>query len=410
MSTIYPSPPRITGEDDGPDIEVLFAEARAHARRRRIRRVVLVVILTAALVGAGVTYHALFGGQRRSVGQTGAAPGPGPATSFPSTFVGYSVTNHSAAYPGSPLSGGIQLFATSTGKPIRTIVPVRFWPAPTNFANLGSGFQLSDDGSTVYYDETIGSDAPLRIEAVSVEDGTSRSLTTGSGPAVSPDNTVLAYRPVDPGVTDTRTPTAPVIGILDLRSGSQKSITVPGMTAGQAVQYAWLPGSHQLVIATTDVRPRPAAVPAGGSPIVKDPAFTSRAQVYDTDSGTFANLPSSTAQALEQTATSAVTITGPGRQTGEVRVAGTRKTTGSDATSEVVGTLNVGTGRLVWQHTLPSGDFLAWPAALAGQSSGQHFLVQNGTSLEPFAWTPASGRPPTPIATRLFPNGIAPTS
>ncbi|BDZ50492.1 hypothetical protein GCM10025867_27330 [Frondihabitans sucicola] len=141
------------------------------------------------------------------------------------------------------------------------------------------------------------------------------------------------------------TPAFGGVTLFSRKTGHKSVVTIPGMKNGQSAQYAWLPGSTKLLIAAT--------------------------------------------AALEQTLTSRMTVTGPPDPAGVVQVTGDLRDAGSTTVHEAVGTLDVHTGRLVWQTTLPAGYRLAYPAGPAGQSSGRHFLIQPSTSLKVFAWTPA---------------------
>lgn len=402
MTTTYPDRPTVTGDVPDPEVEVLFAEARKRARRRRLGRTGLALAVLAALV-ATILIVTARDPARTPPAQTGLRTAG--ATGFPSTFVGYDVDDKTNR-------GGIMLFDTRTGRAIRTIVPIRQnSDGSTNFSNLRSGFAVSDDALTVFFAETVSEAEPVRIVSARVSGGTPRVLVTGADPAVSSDGNFLAYRPGDPNATDTGFPNGkPVIGILDLDTGASRVITVPGLKNGQNDQYSWLPGSTRLLIASTDVHGRtPGTAQVDGQPsMTKSRAETSRTQFYDTATSRFTTLPAATTAALEETPTSRVTLTGPAQRGDLVRVTGETNETTSRVVRERVGTLDVRAGTLVWTHTLPAGYDIARPAGLAGQSSGRHFLLEGRNGLQPFAWTPSSSKPPTPIDMKLNTTGIAP--
>ncbi len=210
----------------------------------------------------------------------------GELTAFPAEFVGYNVEELNTSPRFAPDGGGISLYSTNSGKRLRMLASISPQADVTSrFSFRGSGFQLSEDGSTLDVVATRNYHSPVHIIRVPVAGGKPDVLAAASNPAVSANNKLLAYCRVDTGAGTASSPRLPTVGILDLHTGVRRLITIAGMRAGQAVRYPWLPDSTSLFLDITDVDSRPRAAIGPDPLLVKNAHFTSRAELYDCVTG-----------------------------------------------------------------------------------------------------------------------------
>jgi hypothetical protein len=386
---------RIQGDSEFITAEVLFAEARAHARRRR-RRVVTAIAVVGAAALAGSA--ALVWTNSRSQ----PAPNLGPsfamtADGFPSEFVAWEP-------PTKGRIGGIEVISSTTGKTIRTLVKNTNHPETTGevtnpLAYLVAGFDLTNDGHTLYYN------ANYTIDSVSISGGAVSHIAIGSDPMVSPNGDLLAYRP---GFGEGDIPsfvqfgTGPILAIKDIATGQIRKFTVPGVKLGQAVTASWLPDSQRILIYATN---KDVCGPGPGCATTTDgrhPGWSSVAKLLDVSTGEWSTVPAGVLGALRQTATVTPHLSGAASDGNAVRISATVITgIASTSVSEFteVGTVNVATGMLRWQYRMPAGFVFPDLAELPGQDSGEHFVVTGISAQSPglHQWSPAEQVAPQQI-------------
>jgi hypothetical protein len=395
--TVIEDRPRTRDEGDTAPVtaEVLFAEARARGRRRRNRLIGII----AGVLAAAVAISAWLLWVGRQPNQATLA-GPAIATTangFPRDFVAWDG-------PSGHNPGGIELISSTTGKTVRVLVKnthqsVGDEAVDNPLAYLTVGFDLTNDGRTVYYNSNY------RIDSVTTTDGVVSHVVTGSNPLVSPDARLLAYRPRPGGGVPilSQFGAGPTFAIKDLGSGAVSKFTIPRVQRGQAVTASWLPDSRHILIYAPN-RPACSPGPSCGAWPNGGPSLSTVATVLDVTTGEFTGLSSGVSRLLDQSSKTSTELEGAGSSGSNVRISMDVDTSVSTlAPSDFVkfGMLNIRTGRVRWQYALPAGYWSDGMVLLPGQDSGTHFVVTRtgaqGAGL--YQWSPAERPSLRPIGT-----------
>lgn len=215
--------------------------------RQRVRGI-LIVSLISALVASGLVLLAT-----RALAPTGGNRAGLQASidqAMPATFIG--ATSSSGSAP-----GAIDIVSTADGHVVRRIATTS-----TQYADNG----LSRDGSaSVYFDRFTSPSGKVEIAVVSLAGGPVTDVVEGIDPALSTDGRYLGYVPA--GLT-------PAIGVLDLQTGEDRTISLAAELAGYQVAWdkglAWLDHDTKLAVLAYKsgvvAQSCPALVVCSGSP------------------------------------------------------------------------------------------------------------------------------------------------
>lgn len=379
---------RVEADVEPLTVEILFAEARAHARRRRKRIGAVVAFVIAAIVAmTGGFLWMVRAPQQRSSTQSVSIPTQ--SDTFPGQFVVWEA-------PTGRSKGGIEVISSKTGRTLRTLVTNSAQPLtvgtmtdPLSYVVLG--FDLTNDGHTLYFNSNS------TIDSVSTSGGAVTAVAAGTHPMVSPDTTLLAYRP-GASASFAQFGQGASLAVKLLATGRVSTFTMPGVKPGQAVSASWLPDSRHLLLSASSV---PVCSPSLAC-LTYRPGWHDIATVLDVVTGKFASVSPAVAAALAPSASSHLQLNGAALKGAEVRVAEVvtryREPNYLPDYTEV-GTLNVATGKLTWQYRTPAGYEFVAVGALAGASSGDHFIVYRNTTKRSglYSWSPAVHLQPQPI-------------
>jgi hypothetical protein len=139
-----------------------------------------VKLLRVLAVPAALTLVAACGG-----GPPSAPQGTATSASAAATKSAHPVSQTTARPPamaGVTARGALVLLSSATGAPVRTLVPNGV---------IGDEISVSADGGTIFFSRRHG--CVDDVESVAVSGGKPTLLTTGSGPALSPDGNTLAF-------------------------------------------------------------------------------------------------------------------------------------------------------------------------------------------------------------------------
>lgn len=373
--------------------EVLFAEARQRARRRRNIRIVAIAVVV-ALVVAGAVVIAQPWAHHPTVAQ-------GPAPDFTTDSDGFPTSMVVWEAPTAQHPGGIEVINSHSGKTVRTLVKNTsrpgYYPEPSNpLAYVYFGFDLTNDGRTLYFN------AGHEIESVSTSGGPVSPVVSGTHPVVSPDGTMLAYRP-DRVESFDQFAGGPRFAVRNLRTGESKIVTIPGVRPYQEINIAWLPDSTHLLVHASDLYQ---CLPARMCPgqVSRNPQWSSSTQILDTASAKFAPVPAATAAALYESPSIVPQLEGAGTGADVVRVSAVVSPFTPNSFTEL-GTLDVVTGVVHWKYRVPGQFVIASNrfdmntdiAQLPGQDAGDHFLLDTRWSAGLRRWSPAASNKPSPV-------------
>lgn len=366
--------------------EVLFAEARQRARRRR-NFVIIAMAVVFALVVAGTVVIAQTWAHHPTIAQRPAPAFSTGSDGFPTTMVVWEA-------PTAHHENGIEVIDSTTGKTVRTLVKNTGLPGyqanPTNpLAYVYFGFDLTNDGSRLYFN------ADREIESVGANGGHVSRIAAGTHPVVSPDGTTLAYRP-NGSRSFEPFGTGPTFAVRDLQSGKTELVTMPGVRTGQKVTVAWLPDSTHLLLHASDLTQCTGGT-ACPTHATRNPQWSSSTQILDTASGTFAPVPAATAAALHESASIMPQLEGAGTNDNQVRVSAVVSPETRNSFTEL-GTLDIATGVVDWKYRLPRDFRIGFDVAqLRGQDSGDHFILDNDRSPGLRRWSPTVSNQPVPV-------------
>ncbi|MGI8451080.1 MAG: TolB family protein [Streptosporangiaceae bacterium] len=138
-------------------------------------------LLRVLAVPAALTLVAACGGGRTP----GTPQGTAASASAPAAKGAHPVSQTTARPPamaGVTARGALVLLSSSTGTPVRTLVPNGV---------IGDEISVSADGQTIFFSRRHG--CVDDVESVAVSGGKPTLLTTGSVPSLSPDGSTLAF-------------------------------------------------------------------------------------------------------------------------------------------------------------------------------------------------------------------------
>ncbi|HEY2644999.1 MAG TPA: hypothetical protein VGI56_14685 [Galbitalea sp.] len=397
--TILIERPTTTVEGDLAELicaEVLFAEARERARRRR-NFVIIAISVVFALVVAGAVVIAEPWAHHPTIAQRPAPAFSTDSDGFPTTMVVWEA-------PSAHHENGIEVIDSTTGKTVRTLVKnvgdVWYHPVPANpLAYVHYGFDLTNDGRTLYFNSN------REIESVSTSGGPVSRIVSGTHPVVSPNGTMLAYRP-DANDSFSQFSEGPEFAVRNLRTGVTRMVTMPGVMSEQTVTLAWLPDSTRILVHASDQDQCSPGAACSLTPR-RHRGWSNSTQLLDTSTGAFAPVPAATSAALDESSAIRAHLEGAGAKDNLVRVSAVVSPVTPNAFTEL-GTLDVATGIVSWQYRLPadfkirSQDPLGYPTALdaaelPGQDSGDHFILESSDPSGLHRWSPAVSNKPAPV-------------